>query len=65
MSVEILKDSWTGSVRTVTLGATPAEGGTRSRTVTVGGEKALPFLHFEQQMPHRPVISRDRTTTPS
>ena len=57
MSVEILKDSWTGSVRTVTLGATPEEGGTRTRTVTVGGEKALPFLHFEQQMPHRPVIA--------
>jgi acetyl-CoA decarbonylase/synthase complex subunit delta len=47
----------------VTLGATAAEGGTRSRTVTVGGHKALPYMHFEQPMPHRPVIAleiRDR-----
>ena len=29
------------------MGATPDEGGTRATTVTVGGEKALPFMHFE------------------
>ncbi len=63
MPIEIPKDKWPGSVRAVTLGATAAEGGTRSRTVTVGGEKAMPFLHFEAEMPHRPVIAveiRDR-----
>jgi acetyl-CoA decarbonylase/synthase complex subunit delta len=63
MSVEIPKDTWPGGVRTVTLGATADEGGTRSRTVTVGGEKAMPFLHFEAEMPHPPVIAlemRDR-----
>ncbi len=57
MAVEIPKDSWTGAVRVVTLGATPAEGGTRSHTITVGGEKALPFMHFEQVTPNRPVIA--------
>jgi len=57
MPVEIPKDSWLGAVRTITLGATAAEGGTRSRTVTVGGQKALPFMHFEQATPHRPVIA--------
>ncbi len=57
MPVEILKETWTGAVQTVTLGATPAEGGTRGRTVTVGGERSLPFLHFEAPMPHRPVIA--------
>ncbi|MCL5998279.1 MAG: acetyl-CoA decarbonylase/synthase complex subunit delta [Chloroflexi bacterium] len=63
MSVEIPKDTWSGSVRTVTLGATAAAGGTRSHTVTVGGHKALPFMHFEQPMAHRPAIAleiRDR-----
>jgi len=44
-------------VREVTLGATAAEGGTRTRTVTVGGETALPFLHFEGQFPHSPAIA--------
>ncbi|RME05693.1 MAG: acetyl-CoA decarbonylase/synthase complex subunit delta [Anaerolineae bacterium] len=57
MAVEIPKDSWPGSVKEVTLGATPAEGGTRSRTVTVGGETTLPFMHFEAPPPHPPAIA--------
>lgn len=63
MPVEIPKDKWPGSVRKVTLGATTAEGGTRGRTVTVGGETSLPFLHFESEMPCRPAVAieiRDR-----
>jgi len=57
MPVDIPKDKWPGAVRTITLGATAAEGGTRARTVTVGGHKALPFMHFEAETPHRPVIA--------
>jgi acetyl-CoA decarbonylase/synthase complex subunit delta len=57
MPIQIPKDSWPGSVRTVTIGATSADGGTRSHTITIGGEKALPFMHFEAEMPHRPVIA--------
>jgi acetyl-CoA decarbonylase/synthase complex subunit delta len=57
MPVEIPKDKWPGAVRVVTLGATAQEGGTRSRTVTVGGQKSLPFMHFEAEMPHRPVVA--------
>lgn len=57
MPIEIPLDKWPGAVRTVTIGATAAEGGTRSRAVTVGGEKALPFLHFEAEMPHPPVVA--------
>lgn len=64
MPVEILKDKWSGQVRTITLGATASEGGTRTSTVTVGGEKTMPFMHFEDPMPHQPVVAieiRDRT----
>ena len=57
MSVDIPKEKWPGSVRTVTLGATAEAGGTRARTVTVGGETSLPFLHFEQPVPHPPVVA--------
>jgi acetyl-CoA decarbonylase/synthase complex subunit delta len=57
MPVEIPKDNWPGTVRTVTIGATTADGGTRTSTVTVGGEKNLPFLHFENKAPNRPVIA--------
>ena len=63
MPVEIVKDKWPGSVRKVTFGATAAEGGTRAKSITVGGETALPFMHFEAAMPHRPVVGfeiRDR-----
>jgi acetyl-CoA decarbonylase/synthase complex subunit delta len=57
MAVEIPKDKWSGAVRTITIGATAEEGGTRTSTVTVGGETALPFLHFESTTPHRPVVA--------
>jgi acetyl-CoA decarbonylase/synthase complex subunit delta len=56
VTVEIPKEKWTGSIREVTLGATAADGGTRTRTVTVGGQNTLPFLHFEGETPNPPVI---------
>jgi len=57
MPIEIPKDKWPGSVRTVTLGATSGEGGTRSKTITVGGETTLPFLQFEATIPNKPVVA--------
>lgn len=56
-TIEIPKEKWSGKVREITLGATAAEGGTRTKTVTVGGETTLPFLHFEGEMPHPPVVA--------
>ncbi|MBS1253857.1 MAG: Corrinoid/iron-sulfur protein small subunit [Anaerolineales bacterium] len=56
MTVEIPVEKWPGQVREITLGATADEGGTRSHTVTVGGETTLPFLHFEGEIPHPPVV---------
>jgi len=56
VSVEIPKERWTGTIREVTLGATAKEGGTRAKTVTVGGQTTLPFLHFEGETPNPPVI---------
>ena len=61
MTVEIPKDKWPGEVKTVTLGATADAGGTRSRTVTIGGEKTLPFMHFESATPNRPAIAMQVT----
>jgi len=57
MPIEIPKDKWPGAVRTVTLGATAKDGGSRSKTVTVGGEKTMPFMQFEGEIPNRPVIA--------
>ncbi len=56
VTVQIPTEKSAGAVREVTLGATAAEGGTRTSTITVGGESALPFLHFDGAMPHRPVV---------
>jgi acetyl-CoA decarbonylase/synthase complex subunit delta len=50
-------------VRQVVLGATAAEGGTRTSKVVVGGETCMPFMHFEGAIPNRPVVAleiRDR-----
>ncbi len=57
VAVEIPKKQWTGQVREITLGATAENGGTRSKTVTVGGERTLPFLDFEASMPNPPRIA--------
>ncbi len=56
-SLEILKEKWMGKVREITLGATADDGGTRTSTITVGGQTAMPFLSFEGEFPHRPVIA--------
>ena len=57
MPLEIPKDKWPGSIQAVTIGATAAEGGTRTKTVVVGGEKTMPFLQFEAPMPNKPVVA--------
>ena len=56
-AVEIPIETWPGTVREVTLGAAAADGGSRARTVTVGGEKTLPFLGFEAVNAHRPALA--------
>ena len=38
MIVPDAKEKWSGRVNTVTIGATKAEGGTRGRSVTIGGQ---------------------------
>lgn len=57
MAVEIQKEKYRNKVGEVVLGATREEGGTRTHTITVGGESALPFLHFEGEIPNRPVVA--------
>jgi acetyl-CoA decarbonylase/synthase complex subunit delta len=47
------------AVNEVTVGATSAEGGTRTSVVTIGGDTGLPFLYFEGKTSHRPVIAME------
>jgi acetyl-CoA decarbonylase/synthase complex subunit delta len=57
MSVELVHESWPGRIATATIGATAADGGTRSRTITVGGHAALPFQPGDAPSPYRPVVA--------
>lgn len=57
MPIEIPKDKWPGSIKAITIGATAAEGGTRTRTVTVGGQTTMPYLQYESPTPNKPVIA--------
>ncbi len=57
MPIEIPKDKWPGSIRAITIGATAADGGTRSKSITVGGGTTMPYLQFEAPTPNKPVIA--------
>ncbi len=57
MAVDILKEKHKSKIGEVVLGATKEEGGTRGHTITIGGESTLPFLHFEGEVPNRPVVA--------
>ena len=59
MSFEIPTKKWPAQVNTATIGATAEEGGTRTSVVTVGGATTLPFLHFEGETPHPPVLAME------
>jgi acetyl-CoA decarbonylase/synthase, CODH/ACS complex subunit delta len=45
------------SIERVTLGATKEQGGTRGRTVTIGGQNVMPFHFFEGTIPSRPALA--------
>lgn len=54
---DLMLEKWSGQVSTVTIGATKEEGGTRSKSIKIGGQATLPFLFSEGQIPHKPVIA--------
>ncbi len=57
MPLPSVTESFSGAINQVTIGATAEQGGTRSRTATVGGDTGLPLLGFEAQYPNPPVLA--------
>jgi acetyl-CoA decarbonylase/synthase complex subunit delta len=57
MVIPDIKEKWTSKINVVTIGATAEEGGTRAKTVTVGGQSTLPSLTFVGEIPHKQVIA--------
>jgi acetyl-CoA decarbonylase/synthase complex subunit delta len=55
--MENIAEKWSTKVNTLTIGATKAQGGTREKTVTVGGSSTLPYLNFEGSWPNPPAIA--------
>jgi len=50
-TVETPVEKWRGRIHEVRLG------GNGRKEVVVGGETTLPFLHFEGEIPHRPIVA--------
>jgi acetyl-CoA decarbonylase/synthase complex subunit delta len=59
MAVEIPKEKWSGKIGELVIGATEAEGGTRSKKVVVGGSTTLPFLYFEGEHPNPVALAME------
>jgi acetyl-CoA decarbonylase/synthase complex subunit delta len=57
--MELVSQNWQQEVAVVSIGAGPAERGTRSRVVKIGGQKDLPFLFPEGALPYPPVIAAE------
>jgi len=52
LGFEFFKESFTGSIKEITLGK-------GDKAITVGGETCYPFYQFEGKMPHKPRIAME------
>jgi acetyl-CoA decarbonylase/synthase complex subunit delta len=58
-----LVEEYPGRVREVVLGATKDKGGSRGKTIVIGGETSPAFYLFERVPPHPPIIAVDTFDT--
>ena len=58
-SFSVRREKCEAAVRTVRLGATKAEGGSRGKTYTIGGATCMPFHFWEGDMPNRPLVAME------
>ena len=61
MAFEVVKERYMSKVNEVVLGGTAETGGTRSHVLKVGGQTTLPYLHFEGEVPNKPIIAMEVT----
>ena len=59
LQLDIKKSKCEVPVWEVKLGATKEEGGTRSKSYTIGGETCMPFHLWEGVMPNRPLVAME------
>nr|MBP7585304.1 CO dehydrogenase/CO-methylating acetyl-CoA synthase complex subunit beta [Spirochaetota bacterium] len=58
-SFAIVREKAETPVHRVTLGAAKAQGGTRGIVHEIGGASAMPFHHWEGEMPNRPLVAME------
>jgi len=56
-SLAVRKETCEQAVYEVILGATRDQGGTRGRTLTIGGDTAMPFHHWEGAVKNRALVA--------
>ncbi|HJW65572.1 MAG TPA: CO dehydrogenase/acetyl-CoA synthase subunit delta [Candidatus Bathyarchaeia archaeon] len=52
-------ETYSGRIAEVQLGATKSEGGSRGKSIIIGGERSPAYYLFENPTPHPPVITQD------
>jgi acetyl-CoA decarbonylase/synthase complex subunit delta len=52
-------ETYSGKIAEVKLGGTKSEGGTRGKSIVIGGETAPAFYTFEKPVVHPPVVTLD------
>jgi len=57
MALQLMMDKWSGSISVVTIGSTKDNGGTRIKSIDIGGEETLPCLFQEANFKYRPRIA--------
>ncbi|MEW6170838.1 MAG: acetyl-CoA decarbonylase/synthase complex subunit delta [Candidatus Omnitrophota bacterium] len=59
MAIDLAQEKWSGQINVTKIGATSSEGGTRKKTICVGGQKSLAYLFKEGDIPYAPVIAQE------
>lgn len=59
MEIPNVANKWSGGVNEIILGATKDKGGSRQKTIAIGGAKSVPFMDFEGNPGHKPVVAMD------
>ncbi len=59
MEIPEVRKKWPNRISVVKIGAGPGEGGTRTSTVTIGGQNTLPFQFSDGEIPNPPVVAME------
>ncbi|MFH1782371.1 MAG: acetyl-CoA decarbonylase/synthase complex subunit delta [Candidatus Omnitrophota bacterium] len=57
--MEKITEKWQEAITQVTLGAGKDQGGTRSKSITIGGETGVYFIKGEDKCPNPPIVAME------